>query len=508
MLNFKFKKNMKTINKLKSFLLLSFMIIAMISCDDFLDVNDNPNTPTISNPSLTLPVAQTSLASMVGVTMNNPGNYFVYNWSVPSNWSAQQDLLRYNITTNFSTGIFETSFGYIFRNLNYVNEYEDGSVNYDGYKVIAQTLKTFQYQYLVDLYGDVPYTEAGLRGENTTPTYDDAETIYKDLIDKLTETATLALSLNGTIYEDPGASDIMLGGDMTKWAKFANTIKLRMLLRLSNTGQDAYITSEIAKINANGAGYINNDVNVNPGYLNNNGKQNPFFSAYGTNDAGEFSDRNDYTVASDYIITYLNNTNDARLLRLYSESVAGDYNGAEQITTLPGTGFTSDDLSHIGPGLLKNSTQDQPIMLLSEAMFLQAEAISRGYIAGGSAAAQAMYEGAIEASFTYLGVPDAVNEATAYYGQTLPNVGWASTSNKIEAIITQKWVALNGTNGIESWIELTRTGFPSGLPIPAEAQSGKRPVRLLYPASEIGRNSDNVPAQTASDAFNSNPFWK
>jgi hypothetical protein len=230
-------------------------------------------------------------------------------------------------------------------------------------------------------------------------------------------------------------------------------------------------------------------------------------AAYGADDAGNLTDANDYTVASDYAIDYLVLNNDARYLRLYSEAVNGGYHGTEQITTLPGTGYTSDDVSHIGPGLLVDSTQDQPIFLFSEALLLQAEAMVNDYIPGGLTGAKTMYESAIEESFIYLGVPDAVNEAQAYYSQTLPNVGWDSSTNKIEAIITQKWIASNGTNAIESWIELTRTGYPSGLPIPVES-AGTRPVRLLYPSSEIGRNSDNVPTQTTADAFTSNPFWK
>lgn len=496
---------MKTINKFKILLLLSISIITL-GCDDFLDVNESPDNPTISSPSLTLPVAQTYHAALNATSMNYLGNYMVYNYSVPSNWSAQQNLLRYNITTTFYSTIFETSFNQVFKNLNYIAEYEDDVNDYSAYKVIAQTMKSFQYQYLVDLYGDVPFSEAGLRGDNTTPAYDDAETIYKAIIDQLTATATQALGLAGTIYEDPASADLIFGGDMTKWAQFANTIKLRMLVRLG-TSQEAYIKTEIAKIDANGAGYITSNVNTNPGYLNVADKQNPFFAAYGADDAGNLTDANDYTVASDYAIDYLVLNNDARYLRLYSEAVNGGYHGTEQITTLPGTGYTSDDVSHIGPGLLVDSTQDQPIFLFSEALLLQAEAMVNDYIPGGLTGAKTMYESAIEESFIYLGVPDAVNEAQAYYSQTLPNVGWDSSTNKIEAIITQKWIASNGTNAIESWIELTRTGYPSGLPIPVES-AGTRPVRLLYPSSEIGRNSDNVPTQTTADAFTSNPFWK
>jgi hypothetical protein len=85
---------------IKILLLLSISIITF-GCDDFLDVNEDPNNPTISDPSLTLPVAQTYHATLNATSMNLLGNYITYNYSVPSNWSAQQNLLRYNITTTF-----------------------------------------------------------------------------------------------------------------------------------------------------------------------------------------------------------------------------------------------------------------------------------------------------------------------------------------------------------------------------------------------------------------------
>jgi hypothetical protein len=397
----------------------------------------------------------------------------------------------------------------IFKNLTYVENYEDptGAIDYSSYRAISAILKGFQYQYLVDIYGDVPYTEANLRSENTTPAYDDAETIYKDVIDKLTEAANLALNLP-ELSEDPGSQDIIFGGDMTAWAQFANTIKLRMLVRLSNTGQDSYIADQIALINANGAGYIEADVVANPGYSDNAEKQSPFYGYFVNASTGVQTNRGDYTVASANTIDYLEATNDDRLGRLNAESATGgDYKGAVQATNLPGTGFTSNDLSKVGPGLLVDSEQDQPIMLLSESLLLQAEAIVRGYIPGGAAAAEALYNSAIEESFVHLGVEDAVAAAQTYYAQPVENVSWASSPDKIEAIITQKWVALNGTSSIELWIELTRTGFPSGLPLPAES-AGVRPVRLLYPQSEVARNTANVPTQTAQDAFTQNPFWK
>jgi len=500
---------MNTIKIIKSCVVLLITAMITTSCSDYLDVNDNPNDPSISTPSLTLPVAQRDLAALNARSMTYLGQYFAYNWATPSNWSANQEFSRYTVNSSFYSTIFETSYGTIFKNLTYVQNYTDasGAVDYSAYKAIASTLKGFQYQYLVDLYGDVPYTEANLRSANITPKYDDAQTIYKAVIDDLTAAATTALNLPVNA-EIPTTQDIINGGDMKEWAKFANTIKLRMLVRLSNTNQDAYIKAQIALINANGAGYITSNVTANPGYSSGENKQSPFFGYFRTFTTGLETDRGDYTVASDYTINYLTTTNDPRLSRLYAPAqTGGAFKGAPQITSLPGTGFTSKDLSKVGPGLLLSQDQDQALMILPEALLLQAEAISRGYIAGGDAGAKAKYEEAIRVSFAQLGVPNAAVAAAAYYAQDRANTAWNSSLNKIEAIITQKWVALNGTSSIELWIEKTRTGFPANLPMPVEG-GGTRPVRLLYPGSEIARNSQNVPAQTSQSAFTDNPFWK
>jgi hypothetical protein len=480
-----------------------------VSCSDYLDVDTNPNNPDISTPSLTLPVAQRDLASLNATQMTYLGQFMAYNWATPSNWSANQEFARYTVNSGFYSDIFETSYGTIFRDLTYVQNYTDpsGAVDYSAYKAIATTLKGFQYQYLVDLYGNVPYTEANLRAANITPKYDDAQTVYKAIIDELTLAATTALALPSNA-ENPHEKDIINGGDMTKWAQFANTVKLRMLIRLSNTNQDAYIRAQIALIDANGAGYITSDIAANPGYVDDTNKQSPFFGYFRRPATGLETDRGDFTVATDHTIGYLTNTNDPRLSRLYAGSVAnGAFIGAPQSTTLPGTGFTSRDLAKVGPGLLISSTQNQAIMTLPESLLLQAEAISRGYIAGGDTDAKAKYEEAVRASFVRLAVPNASTAATTYLEQAIANVAWDSSPNKVQAIITQKWVALNGTSSIELWIEKTRTGFPANLPQPAEG-GGTRPVRLLYPSSEISRNSLNVPAQTTASAFNDNPFWK
>ncbi len=499
---------MKINKKITKLFASVLMLAALTGCkDEFFDVNANPNNPAVSTPKLTLPVAQQELAVMHGTRLTYLGQFIMYNWATPSNWSANQDFARYNITANFYGDIFENSYTGPLKNLTYVENYNDatGVVDYSLYKGMSTILKAFQYQTLVDLYGDVPYTEANLRGTNPTPVYDKAEDIYKDNIKKLTEVVGM-LSAAPANAENPGNQDIMFQGNVTKWQQFANTLKLRYLLRLTNTGQDALITAGIQEIMANGKGFITSNVVVNPGYVDNAGKLSPFYGYFRNAATGAQSDRGDYTVGTDYTINLLDKNADPRLERLYAESSAGhEYKGVWQADNLPGKGYTSNDLSKVGPGLIKSPTQDQPLMLLSEALFLQAEAVARGFMAGN---AETLYNKAITESFKFLGVPEAETAAATYYAQAIPNVNYATSPNKVQAIITQKWIALNGTSSVESWIEFNRTGFPAGLPLPESTTRTNRPYRLLYPSSELSRNANNVPKQTADDAFTSKIFYQ
>ncbi len=485
-----------------------FALFVFASCsDNFFDVNENPNDPGVSTPSLTLPVAQQQMVSLNARSMMYLGNMLMYNWATPSNWQANYNYFRYDINSTFQSTIFETSYVSVFKNLTYVENYEDeeGAVQYNQYKAISLILKAFQYQYIVDIYGDVPYSEANLRGENTTPAYDSAEEVYKGNIAALSEAVDLLMNLADN-DENPGVHDIIFNGDVASWIQFANTIKLRYLIRLSDGASSLVdISGEISKIESNGYGFITSNVVANPGYSDNEDKLSPFYGYFRKAGTGAQTDRGDYTVASDFTIDYLDGTNDPRLFRLYAEAEAGGYKGAPQDTDLPGEGFRSEDLSKVGPGLIKSPGSDQPVMLLAEALLLQAEAVERGYISGD---AKQLYEDAITASFEFLEVPDAAVAAEDYYTQGIPNVGYDNSPNKIEAIITQKWIALNGTSSIESWMEFNRTGFPKDVPLPENTTRSHRPYRLLYPNSERARNADHVPGQTGDDAFNQKIFWQ
>jgi hypothetical protein len=499
-------------------MLFGFLIVTSLqSCDDYVDVNTDPNNPSAEtvNPEIVLAATQvytynvlagTSVPNNPAITqdnMNQLGNLMMNNWTRDvgaSNSSYYFNEHTYNVTSDFYSGIFEELY---LRTSNYTFIQNTTKPGYDNYIAIAKILKSFYFQYLVDLYGDIPYTEAHKRGENLTPTYDDAQTIYRDLIIQLDQAVALIDNApNGTL--NPGANDVMLNGDMDKWKKFANTLKLRILLRESGlTASASYISAQMTALQNSGAEFLgpNDNVTINPGYSAGVNQQNGFASLFlNTND--EFKNNWSSTAATKYTINYLSATNDVRIGRIYSQTSSGTilYNGHQQGDILNTS--TNYPVSHVGPGLLQNSSQDGIVFTAAESLLLQAEAVQRGYLTG---SAQALYESAITESFKLLGLTAA--EATTYYSQAINLVGWNGSTNKIEAIINQKWIALNGINGGETWIERTRTGFPAHVPLSTVAPGTSRPIRLLYPSSEIAGNTANVPQQTEDQAFTSKIFW-
>lgn len=504
-------------NIVKNLMICGLVLTSTISCDNYLDVNEDPNNPSaeIVNPEIVLAATQvytynvlagyvdTEVPTIVRDNMNQLGNLMMNNWTRDvgaSNSSYYFNEHTYNVTSDFYAGIFENLY---LRTSNYTFIQRTERPGYDNYVAIAKILKSFYFQYLVDMYGDIPYSEAHLRGENLTPRYDDDLAIYRDLIVQIDQAIALIDNPSpGSL--NPGANDVMLNGDMNMWKKFANTLKLRILLRESErTASASYISDQMTALQNSGAEFLgpNDNVKINPGYNATANQQNGFAAMFLTTNDG-FKNNWASTGATKYTINYLLGTNDTRIGRIYSETTAGPgtYDGHQQGDVLNTS--TNYPVSHVGPGLLMNSAQDGIVFSAAESLLLQAEAAQRGFLSG---SAKDLYESAITESYKLLGLTSA--QATAYYNQAINLVGWNASSNKIEAIINQKWIALNGMNGGETWIENTRTGFPSHVPLSTVAPGSLRPVRLLYPSSEIAGNTANVPPQSESQAFTSRIFW-
>lgn len=501
---------MKILNRL---CIAAIAIFTMQACsDDFYDVNDSKNNPTFSTPELTLPVAQKYTADYISgeyFSVNTLGNLWGYVWAAAGNYIYFTDATNYNVTSSFRTGTFEDAYMECLVNYDYVENYGLGSetegVEYSNFHAIAKIMKAFHYQLLVDIYGDIPYSEALQAPEILTPAYDSGDAVYSSIYDELTEAIDMITAgMDNQDVLPVGDADVMLGGDMNHWAQFANSIKLRILLRQSETPKD--LSAKYAELAASPYGFIGPGETVysNPGYSQDENKQNPLWDDFGETVAGDPAPNNEATRATDYVLDKLQSYNDPRLSRLYEPAEStGTFEGiAQNQNQVNANAPQSQDLSGIGPGVLVGPTQDAIIFSSYESLLLQAEAAQRGLLPGN---AQALYESAITESFIQLGVPDAATAAATYYSQSIPNVGWTASPNKIEAIITQKWIALNGTNGLELWLGYKRTGYPSDLPAAPDAFSNTIPVRLLYPSSEYSTNPANVPNVT--DPFNDRVFW-
>ncbi len=482
---------------MKKYILTLVILVVITSCDDHLDVNTDPNNPTQVTPELILPVGQNYTARWMLTDRNvsHLGNMIMYNWSESAGFSWYNDEFQYIANSpTFYDNIFNLAY------TDALKQYQDllnlGD-EYAAYKGIALIMQSYTYQILVDLYGDIPYTEALQRGSNATPAYTNAEEVYDNLILVLSSAiAMLEEAEENPTLIVPGSDDIVYGGDLSSWKRFANTVKLRILTRASDVKSDSYINNELAVIDAEGSGYISSDFTINPGYLNEANKQSPLFEDFGADETGAPTLSGSATCATDYILELLNDTNDPRIDFLYEEPTTGHL-GVPQGVTVDVETYGVDLVSNIGPGLLQSSTQDALLMSVAEVQFNLAELALKGF--GGDP--ETYYNEGVQASFNSLGA----GSAAAYLAQSLENVNYGFSSNKLEAIITQKWLGVNGISAEQSWFDWVRTGFPSNLPVSVEVPNLVRPVRLSYPSSELSTNSNNVPTQ--SNVYTTPVFW-
>ena len=496
----------------KIFILLISLALLGSSCSEFLAVNEvNPNSASKVPAKLLLPAALNNVAS----TMNNPRNFeFVYLWHglwcISSGYSQPSALVQYRLLNSSYSGPFNVSYT-IGQNL---TEIEKASTDPKdaGYKAIAMIMKAYLMQNLVDLWGNVPYSEAFMATEgNLKPKYDDQKVIYEDLIKKLDDAIKIIQALPVGATEIPASSDIIFAGKMNMWAKFANTVKLRMLVHQSGmAGRDAYIKTAIATTAS--VGYLGADESAlsNPGYLNSAGKMNTFYETFYKADGTSQSDGITYYNAGKNVVTFLNDNADPRIGRFFNPysgtSYAGNTLGITEPAPLTAAntsklGYVKDSKGH----MIGTFDKSAPILTDIESLFVQAEAVERGYITG---VGKDLYNSAITQSFKYLGLTAA--DAATFLASEKTNVNYALAPNKINLILTQKWASLNGIAPVEIWTDYRRSGIPNFITFTQDPNKANAtpPVRLLYPQREISVNNDNVVAVGTIDAFTSKIFWQ
>lgn len=498
------------------------MLVLGSACKkDFLSVDEkNPNNASTVPASFVLPSALNYTGILMDTVTNTTGFAFINQWwglwSISGGYSQDPNMTGYNVASNFVQGIWSRAYVNLL-NYDYIEKNSTTST-LKSYRAIAKIMKAYIYQTLVDTYGNIPYSEALKTDKGILkPKYDDQQAIYTDLVAQL-DSAMNIIETTPAGAEVIGSKDIIYGGDMSKWAVFANTLKLRMLINQTGlTSQASYISDEISKTAS--VGYIGSGEGawVNPGFLQSSGKMSPFWESF-YSATGSTSNNYVYYMAGQDACDFLTANNDPRKLRFFQPltaggtTVQGNYFGQLVLQTVPNT-------SKLGYGILKAFNQDAPILTDIESLFLQAEAAQKGLISG---SAKAFYEAAVTLSVIYVGkkssldpstyVPLTAANAAAYLAQPLTLVSFDAAIDKVRTIITQKWCALNGLSPMTIWTDWRRTGFPDFLHFTADInkKNASPPIRLFYPQTEVNTNNDNVLLQgitTTNDLFTKNIFW-
>jgi hypothetical protein len=537
--------------------ILFYFIIAgflLSGCRDWLDINRDPNNAEIDiiPMEVLLPATQTRIADI----LNNSSNQGFLSHHLTKSGSVGG-------TFNYLTGRLQPQDGDGFwqqlytvnTNLGLIKNkaVELGIKSYEG---IAVTLMTHNFQRLVDMYGNIPYTEA-LGGKDLyQPVYDDAKTIYTNLLADIDHAiacftaAQTADQVQLSTTNRIATYDVMAKGDMAKWIRFAHSLRLRILMRISDGGNyNAEITASVGK----GLAY-NELMECNPGYQAVAGKMKPWSTNFGWNQLNASVNGQSYYRPTRDLIDMLRDNNDPRL-RVYAQprlTIGEDDKGFADYTTAgllneyyigipfgqqnpPENMFTCS----IGIGSLylkptRDPTTNSPILGGFETSFLLAEAALKGYIPGGDAEAQKQYENGVKGVFAYLNEPlrgaiETPGYPTSYAGMRPPITGTAeaaattylsqagntfcnwsemtTNAQKLNAIASQKWISLFGVNPIEAWSEFRRLDLPE-LGSSTQSQELYNIAILPYPQTEINLNLDNyLPNGEGRDVYKTLVFW-
>jgi hypothetical protein len=505
-----------------------FISFLLVSCSkSYFDINKNPNTATESSvtPDLLLPTALHNSGAMVGANYASQARWFGA-WTRGGDYGPNQEEESYQLTTTFGAGQWANWYNFTF---DYdVVEKKALASGQKIYAAIAKTMKTVAFMNLVDMYNNVPYSKAFDLGGNIQPTYDKGSAVYLDLFKQLDQALVLLNSVTPNADININKSDIMYAGNITKWKKFINTQRLKLVLRVGPNTTLITPATEMAKITGEGFIGSGESAAVNPGYAKANNtagtsQQNPFFDTYKANVSGiEFDN---FNRANNFVLNILKGSNDIRYQYYFDKATtpqagnlwAGMPYGYPSIAGLPSSANTS---GVGGPGLARAFSQSQWVLTSVESFFLQSEARFRGYLNSGPSA-QVLFENGIRESYTFLGIPNPIATADAYMASsTYGNFG---VGGSISKIIIQKYLSMVGMNNFEPWADYRRisTGLATdagdGLALynfylPAKSVNSSAvpnviPRRFRYPQNEYNYNAAVVGAEGNPEPQTSKIFW-
>ncbi|MBN1988540.1 MAG: SusD/RagB family nutrient-binding outer membrane lipoprotein [Bacteroidales bacterium] len=484
--------------------LASLLLVFNWGCEDYLDVNHDPNVlEAIPDAKVLLPSAEIGLANqLMGWDFGFGGAYWVQYWTQSYTASQFKALCEYQ-DASFGSAYGELTAG-VLADLNKIKKLTADKEEARGIYFVAEALSIYTWQVITDVWGNVPYFEA-LRGDEniSSPKFDTGDVIYADLQDRID--ALLALDMSGATLDSK--FDFIYAGNIANWIRFANSLKLKLMIRQSETSnysnaaalafiQSADLLVSSAKID----GSVWSDTQE--------GKRHPMreFQEGGAN----YLSTN--VIACKSFVDYLATNVDPRLSVYFTQNTSGEFQGAffgdfDSKENSDGAGATDDKESYSKAAF----AGDQDIMIMSdwEVNFYIAEVYARA----SDPEAKTYYDLGVQASLVQNGISDfsIINAGGKAEWQNL------TVEGNIKQIAMQKWVANAYYQHIESFLERNRTKYPSVNPMDIKLDrenafrnfpigqltvsvngraklNGNLPASPIYPEAVLTRN-ENAPGQ-------------
>lgn len=537
---------MKTILKRKIGLMIGIGIMSVLllsSCDkDFEEINQDPNVynePSLESMfSYTLITAAGGPGYSLNYWINNPlyynlkvaGTYMQYFSSLnPWQWSGD----KYLKVPNYDGALFRGVYGTVLKEVQQLINLTKDDPNLVNENAMIRIMRVYAMHRVTDMYGMVPYFEAG-KGyidQNYTPEYDLQEEIYADMLKELDEASRQLDPSKGSFSQ----ADFIYGGDVEKWKRFANSLMLRLGMRLTKV-DPAMAEEWVKKAIEGGVMQSNEDTALLPhteGTLMNvykegarlRGPEGVPISAEGTGYAKMAKAFVDHLKLTEdprlplYITLWPGNA-DPSLLPMSTapekqRGLPSGYDLSSIIEVIPnwGDGVIYPDISEINLHTVASLTTPTIYQSYAEVELLLAEAALRGW---GSGNVKTHYENAVRASLdlltNYYPGPDLVPSGAVdeYLTYSNPFV-LGSFEEEMEQIHTQFWITLFMDN-IEVWSNYRRTGYPDLIPTnyPGNETGGTIPRRVPYPTGEYQVNAENIEEALqiqGPDLFTTRVWW-
>lgn len=464
---------------------LTLSVLSLTSCQEWLDINVNPNSVSSVENGLILPAVELNLMNNYGLYGHLVGSYLSEQYAVkpggPNALAMAQWLTQEGgaLASN-ANRIYQFSYVRIINNAKAIREQATENEAWGDY-LAATVYRAMAYQMLVDTFGETPYSEAENTGI-TAPKYDDGKDVYAGIIADLDEAL-------GKVTGSELVSDNMLFGgssDVNNYIRLANSIKLRVLMRESRkVDVKSALDALVAKDN-----FIKSDVKfVSSLFTNEAGHDNPLFEQFVRGAGNINSGRSQDLAGHMAVISAMNEVDDPRVAAKFTPSVAsGAYEG----------GFIDTQYSiEITAGYASENSYSEPVLKFNTPVYLMTVAEVNFFLAEyyasispDAAKAKSYYEKAIDASFATEGVTG----SAALYADG-EKYAW-NAAKADELIGVQKWIALANINGFESWCELRRLGYPA-----FNAKNGKAVYAAWTDQAKANKDNSVNPVTPTAEAL-------